>query len=128
MDDVEVDLSYLDQLATQQEEAAETIQGAIDGAEDLRCEIGFVGALKTAVTSVKGVLPGTTGGLWIDHGVVCFAGIGAFGDALDSRKAAAEKMQTVSAGLAEKLRVASGAYSDTDEQTGDNLDNQMLGP
>ena len=50
------------------------------------------------------------------------------GDALDDRKAASENMQTVSTGLADKLREASGAYLDTDEQTSDNLDNQMLSP
>ena len=128
MDGLDVELEYLEQLATKQEDAAASMQGAIDGAEGLSYEIGLKGAVVTGLKTVKGILPGTTGGLWIDHGAVCFLSIIALGNALDDRKTASENMHIVSTGLADRLREAAGAYLVSDDQISDNLDNQMLAP
>ena len=46
--------------------------------------------------------------------------------ALDDRSDAGENMKAVSEHLAERLYEAAGVYRDTDDQTSDNLDNQIL--
>ena len=66
------------------------------------------------------------GGIWWDHGVLCYPGITKLGDALDERQPAVENMQNVSEQLRDNLREAAGAYDSTDEQTSGNLDDQML--
>ena len=111
MENLETDLKYIEQLATRQDEAADNIA---DGISDLA---GMTKHVKTAQGS---------SGIWWDHGVACFPGIMELRGALETRETAAQNVQAISTQLAENLREAVRAYNETDQDTEDNLDNQMV--
>ncbi|MEE6180041.1 ESX-1 secretion-associated protein, partial [Mycobacterium sp. 050134] len=102
MADLFVTPDHLSQLAAAQDQAssqATTAASAADGVE-------------TAV--------------WISHGVASSASNVAFTAALDARKAFGEALSTAATQLADKLRVATELYRQTDEEAAGELDKQIL--
>ena len=102
MDELVVDPDYVKQLATTQDEAATKEEAA-------------AGAASNISTS-----------LWVSHGVVCGASNVAVTNAEAARRAAGTALKQASNDLAEKLRVASEAYVNTDEETGEGIDKQVV--
>ena len=115
-------------LAAQQREAAEKIGTGTDYTNEMLSEATGLGILLKPLTSLYGVLGDDGPGFWLSHGPACFRSILAIADALEARKETGAKMMEVSEGLDKKLEIAAKAYKGTDDQTGDNLDNQMLSP
>jgi len=102
MENLVVNPEHLKGLATTQEVAA-TKEGA-------------------AATAASGIETA----VWVTHGVVCGASNVAFTKAEAARRSAGDAMKKTSTNLAEKLRVASTAYESTDQQTGGQIDKQVL--
>jgi hypothetical protein len=99
---VTVDKNYLEQLAQRQISAANKDFSAAFAAGD----IGSV--------------------LWLSHGLLCAASNVAVTNAEDARRDAGLAMQRASKVLADKLRAATAAYENTDEQNGEKIDHQVF--
>ena len=117
MDNLQADPNHLNSLAAYQKLGAEKMGHAVEKIEDMHMK---------ATSFVSGLTGWFSGDLWKDHGPACYEAVIAAGHAMSARKEAAEKMQTFSTNLAEDLGTATDAYRDTDEQTKDNLEGQML--
>ncbi|CDO89669.1 hypothetical protein AWC29_23055 [Mycobacterium triplex] len=98
----EVKTAYLEQLALEQEEAAVEIDSAMATTDGLAYKL-----------------------VW-DHGLISAAFWGVMFNTESEREAACTNMASVCADLAGKLRASATAYTSTDTQTSDNLDQQML--
>jgi len=96
------DTDYLDQLASEQDEASSKLTEAID------------------------VVDGRARKLTFDHGLICSASVSAMKRAEEARANACTNMLAVSADLAEKLRLALDTYDKSDVRAGRNLDRQVL--
>jgi hypothetical protein len=102
MTELTVTASYLNDLAELQDQAAAEINTATSGVN------------------------GSAENLWYDHGLICGSTATAMQRAEREREDAGSTMQKVSEALAEDLRNAAAGYTTTDEQTGSNVDKQML--
>ncbi|CQD17316.1 ESX-1 secretion-associated protein EspC [Mycobacterium lentiflavum] len=94
--------SYLQELASEQDEAAAKINEASQ------------------------VVDGTAKKLWFDHGPVCFNSVNAMMSAEQERLNACSHMIAVSNDLAAKLRTGATEFESTNEQSAANLGQQML--
>lgn len=94
--------SYLDQLATKQDQASAAVGEAA----------AATAAMSTAV--------------WVTHGVISGASNTAFDAAEAVRRAASGNLRTVATDLAAKLRTARETYMSVDEELGSSLDKQVL--
>jgi len=96
------DGDYLEQLASEQDEAGAKLNEAVDAVDGRARRLTF------------------------DHGLICSASVSAMKRAEQTRADACTNMIAVSADLAEKLRLGADAYAKTDVRTGRNLDRQVL--
>ena len=96
------DTSYVEQLASEQDEAAKKLEEAL------------------------AVADGRAQKLLFDHGLICIGSVTAMKRAEEARERACTNMLAVSVDLAEKLRLSADAYGKTDVRTGENLDRQVL--
>jgi hypothetical protein len=101
MAELNVELTYLEELATEQDEAAERLGEAIEAVD------------------------GTARKLWFDHGPICFDAVTAMMNAEAERTNACNSMIAVSADLAEKLRAGASAYETTDTQSSKELNREV---
>ncbi|KKC02630.1 ESX-1 secretion-associated protein [Mycobacterium nebraskense] len=102
MADVAVTPEHLANLATAQDQASTQAGTAASAASNLEVAV------------------------WVSHGVVSGASNVAFTKAAAARQKTGEAMSAASTELAEKLRTAKAVYETTDEQSGKNLDKQVL--
>ncbi|OMC15306.1 MULTISPECIES: ESX-1 secretion-associated protein [unclassified Mycobacterium] len=102
MADVVVTPEHLDTLATTQDKASTQAASAASAASDLEVQV------------------------WVTHGVASGASNVAFTKAASARQAAGEAMSKGSTELAKKLRTAKNVYQSTDDESGKNLNKQVL--
>lgn len=105
---MQVEVAYLNQLADEQNEAAAKIQSAKD-------EISGAGLLTSLAYSL----------VW-DHGLISAPFWTPMFGTEEARETACNNMMSVCTDLEAKLRASADAYTSTDAQTGENLDQQML--
>jgi Excreted virulence factor EspC, type VII ESX diderm len=102
MADVVVTSEHLDTLATTQDQASTQAGAAASAASNLEVQV------------------------WVSHGVISGASNIAFAKAAAARQSTGDAMSKASTKLAEKLRIAKSVYQSTDDQSGKNLNKQVL--
>ncbi len=102
MADVAVTPAHLDTLAAAQDQASTQAGTAASAADSLEVDV------------------------WVGHGVASWYSNLAFTKAAAARKSTGEAMGKSSTELALKLRTAKSVYQTSDEQSGKNLNKQVL--
>ncbi|OBG68458.1 MULTISPECIES: ESX-1 secretion-associated protein [unclassified Mycobacterium] len=102
MADVVVQPDHLAKLATNQDQASTQAATAASAADNIEIST------------------------WVSHGVISAASNLAFTKAAGARKSTGDAMSAASKQLAEKVRTAKSVYASTDDQSGKNIDKQVL--
>jgi len=102
MNNLVVSADYLEKIASTQDDAAQSL-----------------GSAATAPS-------GTSDQVWITHGVICGPCANAMAEAEGVRSDVVKAVQAYSASLAGKLRAAEAMYQSTDQQSGENLNKQVV--